>query len=306
MVFVIGLLYLVILSNVIFNVDVIHSKKEIRQLVYKELNNYGISKYRFVKSYNEKEKIEDLILKRYKDKIEWIEINRIGTKYEIRLEERIIKGSKKEAENRNVTAKKDGIILKIESTKGEIVKKINDYVKKGDIIISGSIRKNDEIKNTVAAEGKVFAEVWYKTSIDMPFYYKEEKTTNKSHTVLKLKIIDKDFYFFNFNKYKTYKENIFFSVNNNLLPIGIYISSEKETIRHERLYSTEEAIRIAKELSYKKIKNNLKEDEKILKQKVIDTIEYENYVSVVVFYKVYENITDYSIINNSVENKKEE
>ena len=304
--FLIGLLYLLMLSNIIFDVDVIHSKKEIRNIVYEELKHYGITKYHFVKTYNEKEKIEVNILNKYKDKIEWIEINRIGTKYEIRLEERIIKEPKNEQDVRNITAKKDGIILKIESTKGEIIKKINDYVKKGDIIISGSITKNDEVKNMVAAEGNVYAEVWYKTTIDMPYYYKEEKNTGKSHKVLKLRIINKDIYFLNLNKYKTYKEYNIISLKNNLLPIRLCISKEKETNLYERLYSNEEAIKVAKELSYKKMKEGLKEEEKILKQKVIETNEYENYVNVVIFYKVYENITDYSKIDLNQNYKKEE
>lgn len=304
--FLIGLIYLFVLSNIIFEVDVIHSKKDIRDLLYKELNNYNISKYHFIKSYNDKEKIETLILKKYKDKLEWLEINRIGTKYEIRVEERIIKEVKKQEEPRNIVAKKDGIIMKIESSKGEIVKKINDYVKKGDIIISGSITKNDEVKNIVQAEGMVYAEVWYKASIDMPFYYKEEKITGKIHKVLKLKVLEKDIYLINFNKYKTYKEDKIFSLENKLLPISLSYSKEKETNIYERLYSYEEAINVAKELTYNKIKSNLKENERILKQKILETNENENYVNVVIFYKVYEDITSYSKIDLNSDNNKEE
>ena len=50
------------LSNVIFKVDVIHHDKNIRDLIYRELDKYDISKYSFKKSYFELEILEDKIL----------------------------------------------------------------------------------------------------------------------------------------------------------------------------------------------------------------------------------------------------
>ena len=44
----VGLLYLIFLSNIIFKVEVIHSKREIRDLLYKELKYYNIVNYHFV------------------------------------------------------------------------------------------------------------------------------------------------------------------------------------------------------------------------------------------------------------------
>ena len=179
-----GYVYLIFLSNIIFDIEIIHSKKEIRDLINKELKYYGIEKYSFIKSYREKEEIEDKILKNHKDKLEWLEIDRIGTKYQIRVEERIIKKPSEEEKERDIVAKKDGIIVKNQASKWEIKKKIGDYVKKGDVIISGAITKNEEIKNKVSANGSVYAEVWYKTNINMPYYYKEEIKTGNKNKVL--------------------------------------------------------------------------------------------------------------------------
>ena len=294
-----GYLYLLLLSNLIFNVEVIHSKKEIRNLITNELKYYEIEPYKFIKSYNYKEKVRNKILNKYKDRLEWIEINRMGTKYEIRVEERIIKKENKEVLPRDIVAKKDGIIMKIEAIKGEVRKKTNDYVKKGDVIISGVITKNDDIKNVIASYGQVYAEVWYKTSINIPFYYKETKVTGKSKNVLKLKVLNKYYYFLNFNKYKTYRDKKYFYLNNNLLPIGLYFSKEYETNIIEKTFSYDEAVDYAIELSKNKIKTNLKNDEKILKENILDVIEYENYINVSIFYKVYEDITDYMDIDTN-------
>lgn len=292
----VGLLYLIFLSNIIFKVEVIHSKREIRDLLYKELKYYNLDKYHFVKSYKEKEKIEEYILNKHKDKLEWLEIERIGTKYEVRVEERIIKKENDKLDVQNIVAKKDGIITKIEASKGEIVKKIGDYVKKGDIIISGTIKKDDVIKGKVAASGNVYAEVWYKTIVDMPYYYKNSTKTGRKRKVLKIKFLDKDIYIFGFKKYKFYDERKILYLKSRILPIGFSYSLERELNVEEYLYSPEEAVNTAIEYASKKLQKNLGENESIISKTVLNSNENENYITVEIFYKVNENITDTSDI----------
>ena len=61
-----GLIYF--LSQVIFQVDVVHNKEEIRNLILEELKLQGIEKYHFVKSFSKQEKIVQNIIKKYRDK----------------------------------------------------------------------------------------------------------------------------------------------------------------------------------------------------------------------------------------------
>ena len=63
------------------------------------------------------------------------------------------------------------------------MKKINDYVKQGEVILSGAIMRDEEVKNLLAAKGRVLGEVWYEAHIEVPFQYYEEKETGKSQTV---------------------------------------------------------------------------------------------------------------------------
>lgn len=291
---ILSYIYLLFLSNVIFSVEVVHSKAEIRNLLYNELKTYGVKKYNFVKSYKEKESIESRILSNNKDKLEWIEIERRGVKYVVKVEERIIKEKIEESKPRDLIAKKDGIIMRLQASHGEVKKKVNDYVKKGDVIVSGSITKNDEVKNNISAEGVVYAEVWYKTSVDMPYYYREERLTGRSKKRLKFEFLDKKICIFCFDKYKTYKEDYKVIFKNSLMPIKLYFSKDYETILNEMLYSPEDAIDASIKLSSEKINASLKEGERILSSKVISSVEHENYIEVEIFYKVYENITDYA------------
>ena len=150
-----GILFLFFLSNIIFDISVEHSKSEIRELIMNDLKEYGIEKYHFKVSYKQKEKIIKKILKKETEKIEWLEIDNVGTKYIVKVEERIKNEPKVDNKTQHIIAKKDARILQIQAESGEILVKKNDYVKKGDVLISGFITKDEEIKKKVKAIGKI-------------------------------------------------------------------------------------------------------------------------------------------------------
>ena len=66
----VGLILLFVVSHVIIDVDVIHSNKEIRDLVTSALKDYGISKNTWRKSFKEIERIKEQILNDYPEKLE--------------------------------------------------------------------------------------------------------------------------------------------------------------------------------------------------------------------------------------------
>ena len=140
---IIGYVVLMFLSNFIFDVEVIHANFEIRELVYRELRKNGIEKYIFRKSYQELKKKKKNILDNNKTKIEWIEINRSGTKYIVRVEERKIDKGEERFEYQDIVSSKSGIITKVLAESGEIIKNTNDYIKGGEVVISGNITLPD-------------------------------------------------------------------------------------------------------------------------------------------------------------------
>ena len=112
-----------------------------------ELNKNGIYKYSFKKNYQELKNIKNIILTKYKDNIEWLEIENVGTRCILKLEERIKSEENNTNELRNIVALKDAVILDVKASNGIIVKRTGSTVKKGDIIISGNIYLNENIKN---------------------------------------------------------------------------------------------------------------------------------------------------------------
>lgn len=293
-----GIIILKTLSSIIFDIEIVYNDKETRDFLRQELKNYGIKEKTFKKSYHQIEKIKEDLINKYKDKIEWIEIETKGTKYIVRLEIRIIKEKEEIPKNRNIISKKDAIIKEIKAERGQIIKEINSYVKKGDTIISGNIMDNEVIKNTVPAEGVVYGEVWYEINITYPFVYQETKELENTKEVYVIKFLNKNIELFNKNKFKTKKIKEKNIISNNLLPISIVKQNQTETLEIQELLTIDEAIKKASDKGIEKIKNNLKEHEFIINYKILNTNIKENELELSMFFSVYENITEYQEITN--------
>ena len=280
-------------TNVIFKVEVIHSNKDIRNLLLKELDREGIKKYTFKKTYKEIENIKEKILNKYPNDIEWLEIEENGTKYTVRVEDREI--IKKEEDNnpRNIVAAKDGVLKKVIAESGDIVKDMNDYVKKGDLIINGDLIFNEKVKGRVKAKGKVYAEVWYVTKTEYPFIKKEEKETGKVKEVYAIKFLNHTLELaLNKFKNKNIKEKEI--IKHDLIPIKLVKQNQKEKIVKDIFLTPEQAIIEAKKKAEEDIEKTLSKDEYIIKSKYLKSNVKESIVEVEMFFAVYEDITDYS------------
>ena len=289
--FILGLLYLFFLSNIIFKINIIHDDKEIKKIIYDELYRLNIKKYSFIKSYDYIQKVKEEIINNNKNKIEWIEIEKIGTTYNIKFEKRIINKNIETNSNRHIVAKKSGVIKKIDASNGEIAKKVNDYVNKGEIIISGDIHKGEDVKEKVSATGEVYAEVWYKVRVKMPLYYHDEKYSKNTITTFKIIFLNDEYNLFNKNFVNKKSNNtILFSDFYNM--ISFNYSKDKELLIKDEvntLINEKDAIIMAKD----KILNILDTNEYIISQKKLKTTINDSTINVEVFFKVYENISSY-------------
>lgn len=299
---VLGIILLKILSFIIFQIDVVYNDKNIREFIKEELKNYGIKEKTFKKNFNEIKKIKEEILKKYKDKIEWIEIETKGIKYIVRLELRKINELNTKQNNQNIIAKKDGMIKEIIATKGQIIKTKNTYVKKGDIIISGNIYANEEVKDQVAAQGKVFAETWYETNVTYPFVYAETKETNDKKNIFSIKIFNKYINLFDKNPYKNKKIEEKIIIKNNILPILLVKQKQTKLEIIDEILTTDQVIDKALRKAKEEIEKKLNNEEYIINYKIVNTNIKENELELNVFFTVYEDITEYQEIVNEEKN----
>lgn len=301
-----GFLFLIFLTNITFSINIIETDEEIRNIIKDDLNELGIKKYNFKVNYKQKEEIEKKILEKEKDILEWLEIEEKGVTYEVKLIKRVKEDTKKETEPRNIIASKSGMITRIEAESGEIVTKKNAYVNKGDVLISGLIKNKEEIVSKTRATGKVYAEIWYKVSLNLPKTYHEEKKTGNNKNVLEISFLNNNISITDFNKYKNSKDTKTALYKNPLLPISINLT-KKEEIKTIDINFTENYEKNIKPLAIEKLKVKLGNDITIISEKVLKKEEKADRIDIDIFFKVEENITAYQSLkdfNIEKENEK--
>lgn len=266
LIFLVFLLFFIFVTNLTMEVKVIHNDKDLRNLILEELENYHIKRFSFKKSYDYLTKVKNNILEKYKEKIEWLEIERVGLDYEVKVTERIIPLPKEDTGLCNIIAKKEGIITKIRNTKGEALVHDSSHVNKGDILISGTISFNEQDKGYTCAEGKVYAEVWYTVDVEIPMYEEEKVYTGKMRYNLKYSRGNIDYPIFRsrLDKYEVEDYKIISLFGNQF-----YLQKEIEYVIKRKNLNEEEALKKADSLIAEKVNLKLEENESILYKKVL-------------------------------------
>lgn len=276
-----------IITSYIVDINIIHENKSIRNLVKKELEEHNIKKYSLAYDFDELEKIKNEILKDNPTTLEWMSITKEGMKYVIRVEERIIKNPVNEEGYRHVIASKDGKVTKILSTKGDVLVRSGEYVKKGQRLISGEITLYDNIKGYTLATGTVYGNVWYTAKIAYP--KKEAIKTETGKTRYNLNINNKIFLK---NKYKYfYQEN---KREIKILGLKIKIYKEKEYNEKVHTLKDDEVIKRATEKVENEFITKLKNTGEVKKISVLEKNIDDEYGYIEFFVMTNEIISEYS------------
>ena len=273
----IGIIY--IQSNVIVKVTIKHENKILKEKIDTLIKEKGIKHYTIVKSNKELNEISDLILSSNRDILDFISITRNGMTYTVSLEERIIKSETKDDTYCHIKSNKDAIVKKITTYKGISLIEKNQSVRKGDILISGDLILNEEIKNNVCADGIVIGESWYKINVSYPLEIQEEYYTDKHKYNLSInnRLLLK-------NKYELYK------IDNKFKFLNIKIIDIKEKNIKTIKYTKEEAIKLAIKKAEKELSKEKDSNFKIIDEKVLKVNEFNSKIELELFLSVEENI----------------
>ena len=269
-------------------------KRQYKQAVYELLDFTDFISFvnmdKVEKEIDKLNSIKNKILEDNKDTLEWIEIREKGCIYYIDVTPRVKSNNNVDnALPSDIVAEKDGVIKHIVVHRGSKVIDNGDYVKKGDILISGNIIKNENVIDKVHSEGIIYAETWKTVNISIPFKridYVYKKTINhyyldifghkftisgkydSDNTINKKSIVlDKPYLFF-----KLYKEE------------------KKIYDYNEVILNKEEAYKEALNRSIDVINKKLSSDEYIISKKVLKKEVKRSKINLEVFFKVYEKI----------------
>lgn len=286
------LISLYFISNVILSVEIKHENKNLIKKINEILLKKNIKKFTINKTLGELNEISDEILFENRDFLDWISINKTGMKYIVSFEERILTQKEEKQPYCHVVASKDGVITSIIAKSGVNMVENAQYVKKGDILITGEIILNEEVKDNICAEGIVMAETWYKINISIPLNYEEKEYTHKKRYNL----------LFNGNPLR--KDKYSKCDRDNILKIGpLKLVKEKEYTIITQNYSHEEAVKMGLDLASKRLLEKIGKNNTIIEQKVLKEETNNSKIVLEVFISVNEAIgkTEYFKVGDKVD-----
>ena len=287
--FLLSIFVIILFTNFILFINYETESSELKTLLKSELKKNGVTLYSYRKSYHELETIKNNIKNDNKSKIEWIELERNGVVLNVRVIERKDKNKNIITDDvTDIVASKNGYIRKIYASSGEILKNKDDYVKKGDIIVSGNIFKNSNVVSRVRAKADVYAEVWYIIKANMSDTKTVLSKSNDGESRFVITVLNKDLILFKINKnISLEKENIL--MKNNLLTLKI--QNKKNTHNIKKKYKDKEMISILYNNIISSMNKSLDTKEYIIYEKVLKNYKENGKMFIEVFIKTYENIS---------------
>ncbi len=194
------------------------------------------------------------------DDISWISINIIGTVAEVQIREtEVIPKADELYGAANIVAAKDGYIEYFEDTRGNIIAEIGDYVREGELLVSGLYESDVGGRYYTSAKGRVMARTESEFAVSVPFEYQKKVYTGREYTEKYLIFFEKEIKFFgkcgnlpmSCDTIDTVEYCNFFSAGD--LPIGIRTVRYLEYTFESDVRSDEEA----RELAFSEIGNKL-------------------------------------------------
>ena len=286
-VFVISVFFIIFMCNTIFYISILTDNNDLKNLVIRELKNNGIYTFSYRKPYNSLNEIANKIKKDNLTRIEWIELEQKGVFLYVKIIPRINKVLTRQNMYHDIVAAKDGYIRRIHSRNGQILKNIDDYVKKDEIIISGNIFKNDKVIGKTNATGEVYADVWYTVKVSDDLYYKDLTPKKTGKIKLSYLVNGKEYEFFHFPwKVNTTYKKVFFSNNN----FSLSLKRDNEYYYKNEKYNVTKLQKILETKARKEVLNNLDDNEYIILQKTLKKSIKNGKMYIEVFFECYENI----------------
>lgn len=284
---------LIVLSNFIWNIEIIEDSENKADNIYQDLVESGL-KIGIPKSkINTKEIINKTRLKR--DDVAWIGIELKGTNAVVKIVKSTAKPEIVNDEDYcNIVSDKQGVITKINAQNGTAAVKVGDTVNIGTTLINGWMEGKFTGIRYVHAKGNIQAKVWYTKNKIILYNTTERTETGNIENKYKIKFNNFEINFSKrLSKFKIYdtieaekKIKIF---KDFYLPISVIKITNKEVKEVQKNYSMEEAKNLGIDQLQQELNKQIEHKENIV-NKIISTYEKENGIEIYVTYEVLEDI----------------
>lgn len=293
---------LIMLSNMVWNVEIKGAKPETEYMIAKELEKMGVTRGKMQFQLPDVETIQRYLTNNVSS-ITWVGVELRGTTYHFQVVEKNEPEKEEVLSPRHLVARKEAVIQKMFVEQGKIMVTKNEHVEKGQLLVSGIFGKEDS-PTVVPAKGIIFGETWYDSEIDVPLKTLFQVYTGgffQKHYIkfgsFKIKV-----WGFEKNKYKRYKEDAM-TYHVHFLRWTLPIAYEKVTVREEeeamREYTEKQALEVGKEMAEKELKKKLEGNASILDEKVLHKRVENGTLKLSLYFKVIENIAEIQPITES-------
>ncbi|WP_088102516.1 sporulation protein YqfD [Halalkalibacter urbisdiaboli] len=283
-----------ILSNMVWNIEIKGASPQVELELRQVVEEMGIKRGRFQFSLPSVELIQRNVTEQVSGAT-WVGVRQKGTTYEFEVVEQKLPEEAEKHSPRHLIAKKKAIIHDIYVEHGQAQVKPNDFVQKGDMLVSGFIGKEGKTE-IVPAEAKVLGEIWYKSNVTVPLEsvfttLTGEKKTKHYITFGHIAIPIWGFGKNKFSEYEAFEQKKAFQLLKWSLPVHYKRIEIQETSNYNRTYKKEEAIEAAKEMARHELKGRVPLDAEIIGEKVLHEAVENGKVKLQIHYQVIEDIT---------------
>jgi similar to stage IV sporulation protein len=277
----------------VWGIEVKGAQPATEHKIMQELDKLGVKKGKFQFFLKDVESIQRYLTDTINE-ITWIGVVLNGTSYHFEVVEKNEPEKIEALSPRSLVAKKKAMVAKIYVEKGQPEVQVNDYVKKGQVLVSGLIGKEDN-KKSIAAVGEVLGETWYLSEVKVPIKTTLPVLTGEVYNKHYVKIGSMEIPVWGFFQ-PEYKQSKEFEAERHLfffkwrLPISYVGKTIHEEQIVERIYDDEEVIEQALEIGKNQLLSKLDEDAVIKGEKVLRQHKENGKVKVDIHYQVIENI----------------
>lgn len=270
------ILLIYIMCAHVWMIEVTGTKKVDPQAIIAIVNKEGL-KEGVLKSKVDKHAIENRVLIKT-PQLTWIGIQIRGTKAIVEVVERRDEPeilSKTDA--CDIVAGKSGVIEKLLVLNGDGLVKDGTTVKKGQLLVTGTITRENTETRYVHSLAQVTARTWYEDAEEMDLQQIEFKETGRNATYYTLKILDKEFSLKKPIPYSEYKElreerNII-SFGDYVFPVKLISNRYNELVKVPKTLTVEQAKKRCEQRLSERLKLQLSENAVILDKKISYYVE---------------------------------
>jgi similar to stage IV sporulation protein len=262
---------LYVMCSHIWMIEVTGAKNIDPKVIIEMANKEGL-KEGILKSKINKHSIENRMLINI-SQLSWVGIQIRGTKATIEIVEKREEPeliSKTDA--CDIVAAKSGVINKILVLNGDGAVKDGATVKKGQVLVTGTIIRENSEPRLVHSLAQVTARTWYEDAEEMHLEQIEFKDTGRKTTYYKLKILDKELGLKKPIPYDEYNELIeeknIISFGDYIFPVKLISNKYQELVKVPKTLTVEQAKKRCEDRLNERLKLQLSENAVVLDKKI--------------------------------------